>query len=161
MKFIEKEYKLEMVEVKEKRREGKGIGLHKSDYTKNDKPKRFNPYLLIFLKNNPKVQKIRVMSCVVDHDYEVVVMNEYGVVESWAKHHAFPQFMWDVTPYGFTLNNEFLFEPANRRLALYDPSEAKVKYFKFPGRVNIHVKVVEYVDSLVWIASKGSTFRKD
>ncbi|KAJ9553272.1 hypothetical protein OSB04_017317 [Centaurea solstitialis] len=72
--------------------------------------------------------------------------------------------LFDATPYGFTLNNEFLFEPIagyNIHLALYDPSEAKVKYFKFHGRMYGEVKVVEYVDSLVWIAPTESSFRKD
>ncbi|KAJ9553267.1 LOW QUALITY PROTEIN: hypothetical protein OSB04_017312 [Centaurea solstitialis] len=108
--------------------------------------------------------KLCVMSCVEDHDCQVWVMNEYRVVESWTKNHAFSQFSFEVAPYGFTLNNEFLCEPSagyNRRLALYDPSEAKVKYFKFAGRLLSNVKVVEYVDSLVWTAPRGSASRKD
>ncbi|KAJ9554007.1 hypothetical protein OSB04_018052 [Centaurea solstitialis] len=108
--------------------------------------------------------KLCVMSCVEDHDCEVWVMNEYGVVESWTKHHAFSQFSFYVSPYGFTLNNEFLFEVPTYddcpRLALYDSTEAKVKYFKF-YRLFGNVKVVEYVDSLVWIAPRGSTSRED
>ncbi|KAL7588332.1 hypothetical protein Lser_V15G36585 [Lactuca serriola] len=85
---------------------------------------------------------------------EVWEMDEYGngMAESWVKHHAFSQFSSDIFPYGFTLHNEFLFVAYNGRLALYDPIEAMVKIFKTIDRACCVVKVVNYVDSLVWVA---------
>lgn len=80
------------------------------------------------------------------------VLNEYGVAESWTKHYVYSQFSGNIAPFGFTLNNEFLFEAFNRHLALYDPVAAKVKSFKIMvGHVGIS-KIVQYVDSLIWVA---------
>ncbi|XP_042752041.1 F-box protein CPR1 [Lactuca sativa] len=91
-------------------------------------------------------------------DYECVVwvMDEYGVAESWVKHHVFPSFRGDIYPYGFTLQNEFLFQLSFRvsrfSHALYDPVAAKTKIFKFVTYMD-REKVVDYVDSLVWCFS--------
>nr|XP_043638403.1 F-box/kelch-repeat protein At3g06240-like [Erigeron canadensis] len=67
--------------------------------------------------------------CVIRYDgicakFEVWVMNERGVTESWVKHTVLSRFTGDIFPMGFTLNNEFLFR---------------------------YGCVVQYVDSLVWI----------
>lgn len=98
--------------------------------------------------------KLCVMSCVRDGECGVWVMDEYGVVESWVKHHAFPQFGGGILPYGFTLRNEFLFQVGGEDFALYDPIAAKLKTFKtMPSLYGIS-KVVEYVDSLVWVAPR-------
>lgn len=96
--------------------------------------------------------KLCLMLCPMDGECEVWVMNEYGMAESWVKHHAFSQFSSDIFPYGFTLHNEFLFVAYNGRLALYDPIEAMVKIFKTIDRACCVVKVVNYVDSLLWVA---------
>ncbi|CAI9296253.1 unnamed protein product [Lactuca saligna] len=99
--------------------------------------------------------KLCVMSCIFEAGKcEVWEMEEYGVTESWVKHHGFSQFSADIVPYGFTLRGEFLFqvdEDANDDcLVLYDPIAAMAKNFKKMGRITIS-KVVEYVDSLVWV----------
>ncbi|PWA50540.1 F-box domain-containing protein [Artemisia annua] len=67
--------------------------------------------------------KLCVMSYV-DDEYEVWVMGEYGVAESWAKQNIFSHFSGKIDPFGFTLNSEFLFG-IGHRLALYDPNGAK------------------------------------
>ncbi|XP_023730685.1 F-box/kelch-repeat protein At3g06240 [Lactuca sativa] len=97
--------------------------------------------------------KLCVMSCVEDGECEVWVMDEYGVAESWVKHHVFSQFSGDIDPYGFTLHNEFLFNAYKSHLALYDPNAATVKTFKIAWFKVLGVaKIVNYVDSLVWVA---------
>lgn len=68
--------------------------------------------------------KICVISRVMDNDNgkcEVWVMNDYGVAKSWVKKHIFSQFSVNMNPFGFTLTNEFLFEPYGSNLALFDP----------------------------------------
>ncbi|CAH1452779.1 unnamed protein product [Lactuca virosa] len=57
-----------------------------------------------------------------DDECVVWVMEEYGVAESWVK---------------------------RRNHALYDPGAANTKIFKFDK--DCDVKVVDYVDSLVWV----------
>ncbi|KAM0042524.1 putative F-box domain-containing protein [Helianthus debilis subsp. tardiflorus] len=90
-----------------------------------------------------------------DGDVEVWVMNEYGVAESWVKHHMLSQFSGNVVPIGITLSNEFILQGEDDSLALYDHIAAKVKSFKVID-INRYsygtVQIVPYVDSLVWIA---------
>ncbi|CAH1430861.1 unnamed protein product [Lactuca virosa] len=69
--------------------------------------------------------KLSVLLCVENGECEVWVMVEYGVANSWVKHHVFSQFSGDITPYGFTSCSEFLFRSDDRRFALYDPVSAK------------------------------------
>ncbi|KAL7588220.1 hypothetical protein Lser_V15G36526 [Lactuca serriola] len=95
--------------------------------------------------------KLCVMSKA-DLDCEVWVMDEYGVAESWVKHHEFSQFFFDIYPYGFTSHGEYLFHAPNDRFALYDPIAEKCKTFKIMGGQLGIIKVVGYVDSLVWVA---------
>ncbi|KAJ9554006.1 hypothetical protein OSB04_018051 [Centaurea solstitialis] len=93
--------------------------------------------------------KLCLMSCLKDHNFEVWLLNEYGNAESWAKLHVFSLFSANnMSPFGFTLSNEFLFTSSDV-LSLYDPIAANVKSFMF--KVGRHAKVVPYVDSLVWI----------
>ncbi|XP_023758513.1 F-box/kelch-repeat protein At3g06240 [Lactuca sativa] len=98
--------------------------------------------------------KLCVMSRVRDGECEVWVMDEYGVADSWVKHHVFSQFDGgDIMPYGFTSRNEFLFRFNDDvdRYGLYDLVTAKTKTFKI-HRTSYGSKIVENVDSLVWIA---------
>lgn len=61
----------------------------------------------------------------------------------------------DIVPIGFTLNNEFIFG-VGPRLALFDPNEAVVKLFKANKKLYLTTtKVVEYVDSLVWVTKSN------
>ncbi|KAL4575330.1 hypothetical protein LXL04_022172 [Taraxacum kok-saghyz] len=102
--------------------------------------------------------KLCVMSCVFIVGCEVWVMEEYGMAESWVKHHVFQVVNGEIIPYGFTFQNEFLFEDANYHdedseldcsFSLYHPVASTTKCFEIcPGSKN----VVEYVDSLVWVA---------
>ncbi|CAI9296254.1 unnamed protein product [Lactuca saligna] len=100
--------------------------------------------------------KLCVMLGVMDGGCEVWVMDDYGVAESWVKHYVFPQFDGVIIPYGFTFHNEFLFAIANYYddddddpcLGLYDPIAAKTRSFEVGYGLS---KVVEYVDSLVWV----------
>ncbi|KAL4560996.1 hypothetical protein LXL04_033155 [Taraxacum kok-saghyz] len=105
-----------------------------------------------------------------DYEYEVWVMEEYGVVESWVKHHVFSHFTGSIDPYGFTSNGEFLFEAneitedydgdidVDAYLALCNPIDAELKTF---GHLDYYPcnrpKVVEYVDSLVWVTPSWVT----
>ncbi|GJT09378.1 polyubiquitin 11 [Tanacetum coccineum] len=102
--------------------------------------------------------KLSLMSCIRDGECEVWVLNEYGVAESWVKQHVLPLFSSPITPFGFTLNNRFLFEDYNERLALYDPVEDKVKPFEVKARERYKTKIVHYVESLVWIPRAKSEF---
>ncbi|CAH1434675.1 unnamed protein product [Lactuca virosa] len=100
-------------------------------------------------------RKLCVMSWVVTNSvYEVWVMEDYGVAESWVKRHVFSQFSV-AGSFGFTLHDEFLVEDNEDRFVLYDPNANKTKMFKeFDYDINPYRadKVVNYVDSLVWVA---------
>ncbi|KAL4591315.1 hypothetical protein LXL04_004273 [Taraxacum kok-saghyz] len=92
--------------------------------------------------------KLCVMSKVPDCECEVWVMGEYGVVESWVKHHVLY-----FIPHGFTLHSEFIFQVGNCGVGLHDLIAATTKFFRFRGGTKWRCMVVEYVDSLVWVAS--------
>ncbi|KAK1419129.1 hypothetical protein QVD17_28287 [Tagetes erecta] len=99
--------------------------------------------------------KICVMGYDENGDFEVWVMSEYGVSESWVKDYAFSQFGGGIFPIGFTLNNEFVFQDDNKCLVLYDQKAAKVKSFNVTvsgWESTERFMIVPYVDSLVWIA---------
>ncbi|KAL7601829.1 hypothetical protein Lser_V15G25413 [Lactuca serriola] len=100
--------------------------------------------------------KLCVMSRDEDEDVGCVVwvMKEYGVAESWVKHHVFSQFIGDTYPFGFTSANKFLIQDQYYRLVLYDPvtEEAQILKNDFSFPEYEAGKIVEYVDSLVWVA---------
>ncbi|KAL4589355.1 hypothetical protein LXL04_002261 [Taraxacum kok-saghyz] len=96
--------------------------------------------------------KLCVMLSGIENDvYEMWVM-EYGVAESWVKHRVFSQFSPYIYLFGFTPRNEILFEDEGD-LLLYDPYTNKQKILAnyCPEEDGVD-KIVEYVDSLVWIA---------
>ncbi|CAH1448302.1 unnamed protein product [Lactuca virosa] len=80
--------------------------------------------------------------------FELWVMDEYGVAESWVKLHVFSP--CELNPRGIISHNEFLFQDLRGDLALYDP--IATKFFKFQGECKWIHKVVRYVDSLVWVS---------
>nr|XP_043616742.1 F-box/kelch-repeat protein At3g06240-like [Erigeron canadensis] len=89
-----------------------------------------------------------------ESEYEIWVWTtKYGGFKLWKKDDIISDFKFygNVHPIGFTLNNEFLFKPHFSYLALYDSVEAKVKSFKLDIDSTM-LKVVQYVDSLVWVA---------
>ncbi|PWA46849.1 F-box domain-containing protein [Artemisia annua] len=98
--------------------------------------------------------KLCVMFKVANGDCEVWVLDEYGVAESWVKHHQFSQFR-DIDQFGFTLHNEFICAAYNR-LAFYDPIAEKVKSSNIRARLLGKGKIVQYMDSLVWIVPPRS-----
>ncbi|CAI9286201.1 unnamed protein product [Lactuca saligna] len=94
--------------------------------------------------------KLCVMSWDEDVGCEVWVMEEYG----WVKRHVFSQFIGDMYPFGFTSANKFLIQDQYSRLVLYDPvtEEAQILKNDFSYAEYEAGKIVEYVDSLVWVA---------
>ncbi|CAI9286198.1 unnamed protein product [Lactuca saligna] len=94
--------------------------------------------------------KLCVMSCYKDVGCVVWVMEEYG----WVKRHVFSQFIGDTYPFGFTSANKFLIQDQYSRLVLYDPvtEEAQILKNDFSYPEFEAGKVVEYMDSLVWVA---------
>ncbi|XP_042758060.1 F-box/kelch-repeat protein At3g06240 [Lactuca sativa] len=70
--------------------------------------------------------KLCVMSYIEDVAYAVWVMDEYGVAESWVKHHVFSHFIGYTYPFGFTSHREFLTE-GDSYLVLLDPSTNEQK----------------------------------
>nr|GEX59608.1 hypothetical protein [Tanacetum cinerariifolium] len=94
-------------------------------------------------------RKLCVMFSDTNGDFEVWTLDNYGVAESWVKHHQFSQFSY-IDQYGFTLHNKFIFAAYNR-LALYDPIAEKVKLSDIPARLVGSAKIVPYMDSLVWM----------
>ncbi|KAL4575334.1 hypothetical protein LXL04_022176 [Taraxacum kok-saghyz] len=90
-------------------------------------------------------------------DCEVWVMDKYGVAESWVKQYVFPLLDHLIFSYGFTSRNEFLFQYfLIDRVVMYNPVASKNKIFKIiTGQGHrspvIISKVIEYMDSLVWI----------
>ncbi|KAJ9554352.1 hypothetical protein OSB04_018397 [Centaurea solstitialis] len=106
--------------------------------------------------------KLCVMSSHKLNDFEVWVMNEYGVAESWTKLRVFSDFGDVIEPYGFTTTNKFLFSTRSGsggwlcsdnydQLNIYDPDADTVKSFG-TLRMRIWTKIVRYVESLVWVA---------
>ncbi|XP_052622902.1 F-box/kelch-repeat protein At3g06240 [Lactuca sativa] len=95
--------------------------------------------------------KLCAMSRAKGERCEVWVMEEYRVAESWVKHHVFSQFS-GIIPIGFTSHSEFVFYGYPCGLALFDPISAKVKSIGTPTTHVGMIKILEYVDSLVWIA---------
>ena len=96
--------------------------------------------------------KLCVMSWDDDYRIEVWVMDEYGVAESWTKHHVFSEFVGDYS-YLFGRTSRYMFfTDMDNCLVLYDPIENEETIFE-----NFYVleegaeKIVEYVDSLVWV----------
>ncbi|CAH1425347.1 unnamed protein product [Lactuca virosa] len=97
-------------------------------------------------------EKLCVMLYIEDVAYEVWVMDEYEVAESWVKRHVLSPFFDDTWPYGFTSHNEFLIED-NGYLVLYDSSANKQCILEDHCAEEYGVeKIVEYVDSFVWVA---------
>nr|KAJ0193864.1 hypothetical protein LSAT_V11C800398750 [Lactuca sativa] len=90
--------------------------------------------------------KLCLMLCPMDGECEVWVMNEYGMAESWVKHHEFSQFSGDIRRYGFTSHNEFIFY-TDGRFCLYDPIATQSKTVKITNGLMV-AKIVEYTDSL-------------
>lgn len=82
--------------------------------------------------------------------WEVWVMEEYGVPESWVKRYVFPKFINDGWrfPFGFTSCNELLLVDCRGRLVLYDPIANKAKLTSTEQSAH---RIVEYVDTLVWV----------
>ncbi|XP_023764322.1 F-box/kelch-repeat protein At3g06240 [Lactuca sativa] len=94
--------------------------------------------------------KLCEISCRYDGAWEVWVMEEYGVPQSWVKRHVFPKFTfasWRL-PFGFTSHNELLHVDEHAQLVLYDLVANKTK---LTPKKQIANKIVEYVDSLVWV----------
>nr|XP_043615662.1 F-box/kelch-repeat protein At3g06240-like [Erigeron canadensis] len=90
------------------------------------------------------------------HEFEVWVMNEYGVAESWVKHRDVSSQISGtnyIDPIGFTLDNKFLYGVGSH-LASYDPDSTQVAYFSSCPRDSACTKVVHYIDSLVWVAPR-------
>nr|KAJ0202620.1 hypothetical protein LSAT_V11C500278700 [Lactuca sativa] len=78
-------------------------------------------------------------------------MEEYY---GWVKRHVFSQFIGDTYPFGFTSANKFLIQDQFSRLVLYDPvtEEAQILKNDFSFPECEAGKLVEYIDSLVWVA---------
>nr|KAJ0194800.1 hypothetical protein LSAT_V11C700364660 [Lactuca sativa] len=96
--------------------------------------------------------KLCFITWVADDDVcEVWVMEEYGVAESWVKRHVFLQFNYGAPSFGFTSHSEFVIEDDDRCLVLYDLIADKAKILeKYCPKFGTN-KIVEYVDSLVWV----------
>ncbi|KAL4589341.1 hypothetical protein LXL04_002247 [Taraxacum kok-saghyz] len=113
------------------------------------------------LNHHDYVNRIGVLSgklCVIlEGDasaYEVWVMDEYGVSESWVKRHVFSLSSFsDVYPFGFTSQTGEFLVGHGGDLVLWDLCANKGKYFdKFCcGKRRHPSKILEYVDSLVWV----------
>ncbi|CAI9290271.1 unnamed protein product [Lactuca saligna] len=108
----------------------------------------------VWIKLGVLAGKLCVMSTVPGVERQLWVMDEYGVAESWVKHRFFPPFRGYRYSYGFTLQNEFLFQVSVSVLGydhgLYDPVAATTKVVKLG--YNVRGKVIDYVDSLVWVS---------
>ncbi|CAH1422207.1 unnamed protein product [Lactuca virosa] len=108
----------------------------------------YGPYSLGVLGGN-----LCFVTWVSDGVCEVWVMEEYGVAESWVKCHVFSRFSDNACLFGFTSRNELLIEDDDCHLVLYHPVADKAKNLEkyCPGRFGAN-RIVEYVDSLVWVA---------
>ncbi|KAJ9553082.1 hypothetical protein OSB04_017127 [Centaurea solstitialis] len=83
-----------------------------------------------------------------------MVMNEYGVVESWVKLYVFSDSSGYLDPYGFTSNNKLLFRTIlNDHIDFDDLGVGKFESFVIrDGGGPDEIKITRYVDSLVWVA---------
>ncbi|CAI9286199.1 unnamed protein product [Lactuca saligna] len=114
------------------------------------------PYSIVAFKNG-RLDALAVLGgklCVMSRDEdvgcEVWVMEEYG----WVKRHLFSQFIGDSYPFGFTSANKFLIQDQYSRLVLYDlvTEVAQILKNDFSYVEYEAGKIMEYVDSLVWVA---------
>ncbi|KAJ9553819.1 hypothetical protein OSB04_017864 [Centaurea solstitialis] len=100
--------------------------------------------------------KLCVMSSHKLNDFELWVMNEYGVAESWTKLLTFSNFGVDIDPYGFTTSKNdsdgWLRRYTFDQLNIYDPDTDTVQSFGRVVRERDWTKIVRYIESLVWIA---------
>ncbi|KAL4589346.1 hypothetical protein LXL04_002252 [Taraxacum kok-saghyz] len=82
-----------------------------------------------------------------DDEYEVWVMDEYGVAESWVKYRVCSQFADDYAyAIGCTSHN------VEGHLCLYDPiANTETMFRNFCVIEEGATRIVEYVDSLVWV----------
>ncbi|GKF68084.1 hypothetical protein Tco_0197763, partial [Tanacetum coccineum] len=97
--------------------------------------------------------------CLISHlghgKYEMWMMNEYKVAESWVKCYTFNEFLRRTkSPFKFTVNKEYLLQTYRNRLSLYDPV---AKSFKYMVRLTTSDSIiVPCVDSLIWVAPSKS-----
>nr|XP_043613785.1 F-box/kelch-repeat protein At3g06240-like [Erigeron canadensis]XP_043613786.1 F-box/kelch-repeat protein At3g06240-like [Erigeron canadensis] len=71
--------------------------------------------------------KLCVMSQVKESEFEIWVMDEYGVAESWwLKHRVFSHQCSILRPLGFTLHNELVYIDNDECISLYDPIASKM-----------------------------------
>uniref|UniRef100_A0A5B6YQ60 F-box domain-containing protein n=1 Tax=Davidia involucrata TaxID=16924 RepID=A0A5B6YQ60_DAVIN len=85
--------------------------------------------------------------------FDIWVMNEYGVEESWTKQFTVGPLLTVSKPLGFWKNGEVIFnyeENLNNVLFLYDPSAQEMKDFLTHG-TEYSYEVYNYVESLVLI----------
>ncbi|KAJ9553817.1 hypothetical protein OSB04_017862 [Centaurea solstitialis] len=93
--------------------------------------------------------KLCLLSRTKNLECEVWVMNEYGVAKSWVKRNVISELRGVFYPYGFTPSNKFLFATLDDSFGLYDPISANTKIM---ASIKRSIKVVRYVESLVWMA---------
>ncbi|XP_071698685.1 F-box/kelch-repeat protein At3g06240-like [Rutidosis leptorrhynchoides] len=108
-------------------------------------------------------QKLCVMSCIDGGDYEVWVMEEYGVATSWVKR-VFPRlFNLPIDAVGFSLRGDLLICCRDHQLGLYDPNTDKIKLLnsRMFDKMIGYSAFVDYVDSVVWpVAPAGKCVSK-
>ncbi|KAL7592613.1 hypothetical protein Lser_V15G33475 [Lactuca serriola] len=85
---------------------------------------------------------------------DVWVMDEYGVAESWVKRNNVSSQCISSFFFGYTSHNEICIVNDSGHFLLYNPAahEDNVLKESFNEEYNVS-KIVEYVDSLAWVAS--------
>ncbi|CAH1449446.1 unnamed protein product [Lactuca virosa] len=85
---------------------------------------------------------------------DVWVMDEYGVAESWVKRNNVSSQCISSFFFGYSSHNEICIVNDSGHLLLYNPAAQEDNILKKSFYENYRVsKIVEYVDSLAWVAS--------
>ncbi|XP_071699440.1 F-box/kelch-repeat protein At3g06240-like [Rutidosis leptorrhynchoides] len=117
------------------------------EFVKSNNRQRTNVLGVLF-------EKLCVISCVDGGDYEVWVMEEYGVATSWVMKHVISCLTYlyiDIV--GFSLRGDLIFRSCDEHcLGLYNPNAEKLKILS-PHMIDKRIgysAFVDYVDSVVW-----------
>ncbi|XP_038699642.1 F-box/kelch-repeat protein At3g06240-like [Tripterygium wilfordii] len=89
--------------------------------------------------------------------FDIWVMTEHGVKESWVKQMSIGPISGVEKPLGFCKNNGMFFEDSNKQQVLYDSNTQELKNLQFHGFQMSQggLKVASYVESLVPIHGVG------
>jgi hypothetical protein len=90
--------------------------------------------------------------------FDVCLLHEYGVKESWSKLFTLGPFTGIRKPLGFWMNDTALFlESSDGQLVVYDPSTKEMSDLQIDGEPH-SLLVITYMETLVSVKGGGDEF---